>query len=226
LVADTIVFSSTAGAAEHQGSRLGEFVRAGEYNGRPFYKQRDTEGRENTFLFSEGGIWVVGQSLGGPTAMLANVQDTDLPPRANWLYVHGTDGNRSWRNNDQTLKLEYTTLSSPCRLVRVAGSGSVLSAQWNTMGIYRLQEGRWSSGRPVYKKGSGSNTMFLLVKEGKCLWSIKDSTTSEMAYIQSGRATNSPTSSRAGGSVRYGRANWTYVNWGRWNEGEISVTCF
>ena len=126
------------GAAEHQGSRLGEFVRAGEFNGRPFYKQRDTEGEENTFLFSEGGIWVVGQSLGGPTGLLANVQDTDLPPRANWLYVHGTDGNRSWRNNDQTLKLEYTTLSSPCRLVRVAGSGSVLIAQWNTIGIYRF----------------------------------------------------------------------------------------
>merc|ERR1712007_60474 len=162
---DTIVFSSTAGAAEYQGTSLGEFVRVGDYNGRPFYKQRDTEGSENTFLFSEGGI-------------------------------------------------------------RVVGSGSVLIAQWNQMGIYRLQEGRWSSGRPVYKKGSGSTTRFLHVKEGKCLWSIDDSTSSEMAYIQSGRATNSPTSSRAGGSVRYGRTNWTYVNRGRWNEGEISVTCF
>jgi len=138
FVADTIVFSSTAGAAEYQGSELGEFVRVGEYNGRPFYKQRDTEGSENIFLFSEGGIWVVGQSLGGPTGMLANVQDTDLPPRANWFYVDGRDGNKTWRNDDQTLKLEYTTLSSPCRLVRVAGSGSVLIAQWHAMGIYRF----------------------------------------------------------------------------------------
>ena len=138
LVADTIVFSSTAGAAEYQGTSLGEFVRVGDYNGRPFYKQRDTEGSENTFLFSEGGIWVVGQTLGGPTGMLANVQDTDLPPRANWFYVDGRDGTKTWRNNDQTLRLEYTTLSLPCRLVRVAGSGSVLIAQCDRIGIYRF----------------------------------------------------------------------------------------
>ena len=132
------MLSSTAGALQYQGVRLGEFLVAGDYLDRPYYKQRDTEGSENTFLFSEGWIWVVGQSLGGPTGLLANVQDTDLPPRANWLYVDGTDGTKTWSNNDQTLKLEYTTLSSPCRLVRVAGSGSVLIAQWNAMGIYRF----------------------------------------------------------------------------------------
>ena len=132
------MLSSVAGAAEYQGWRLGEFEEIGDFNERPFYKQRDTEGSENTFLYSEGWIWVVGQSLGGPTGMLANVQDTDLPPRANWLYVDGTDGTKTWSNNDQTLKLEYTTLSLPCRLVRVAGSGSVLIAQWNQMGIYRF----------------------------------------------------------------------------------------
>merc|ERR550517_2274547 len=71
---------------------------------------RGTQKEVRTFLYSEGWIWVVGQSLGGPTGLLANVQDTDLPPRANWFYVDGMDGSRTWRNNDQTLKLEYTSL--------------------------------------------------------------------------------------------------------------------
>merc|ERR1719237_397367 len=53
----TIVLSSTAGAAEYQGSKLGEFVEAGEHGGKPFYRQRDTEGSSETFLYSE---WLVG----------------------------------------------------------------------------------------------------------------------------------------------------------------------
>ena len=48
----TIVFSSAAGAAEWHGDSLGEFVKAGNYNGRPFYKQRDTEGIRKTFLYN------------------------------------------------------------------------------------------------------------------------------------------------------------------------------
>ena len=63
LVAATIVLSSTASAAENQGDRLGEFLRVGVYEGRPFYKQRDTLGRTNTFLYSEGDKWVVREDL-------------------------------------------------------------------------------------------------------------------------------------------------------------------
>ena len=52
FVTDTIVFSSNAGAAEYVGGALGEFVRTGELNGRPYYKQRDTEGKVDIFLYS------------------------------------------------------------------------------------------------------------------------------------------------------------------------------
>ena len=83
LVAETIVFSSTAGAAEWWGHLLGEYVEAGEHGGRPYYKQRDTEGRSENFLYSEGGEWVVSSDLGDSYGRLKNPQDTPLPPNDN-----------------------------------------------------------------------------------------------------------------------------------------------
>ena len=77
----------------------------------------------------------------------------------------------------------------------------------------------------MYKKGSGSTALFLLVKEGKTVWAIRSSTTSTGAWIQSGRATNSVTSSRAGGSDRFGETRWRYWDGERGSEGNISVTC-
>merc|ERR1719234_1655092 len=62
---NTIVLSSTAEAAERQGSRLGEFVEAGEHGGRPYYRQRDTEENKDNFLYSEGRMWLVSDTLGG-----------------------------------------------------------------------------------------------------------------------------------------------------------------
>jgi len=166
---------------------------------------------------------VVGSTLEESYGGLWNRQDTDLPPRANWLYSNKYG---KWSDDDRTLKLDYTTLSSPCKLVRVAGSGDVLNHQSSRMGDYRLQEGRWSEGRPVYKKGSGSTPQFLFVGEGYNHWIIRSDTTSWVGFIVSGRAANSPTSSRAGGSRRFGETKWTYYDgsWD-WKEGDISVTC-
>ena len=60
----TISLSSTAGAAGHQGGSLGEFEEAGEHGGRPYYRQKDTEGNKDAFLYSEGGKWLVSNTLG------------------------------------------------------------------------------------------------------------------------------------------------------------------
>ena len=84
----------------------------------------------------------------------------------------------------------------------------------------RLAVGRWSEGRPVFKKVDGE-PRFLLVKEGD--WSIRSSTTATGGWIQSGRGTNSPSSPEAGPSVREGVTRWRYVP--GWKEGDISVTC-
>ena len=88
----------------------------------------------------------------------------------------------------------------------------------------RLEEGRWSQGRPVFKKVDGE-TKFLLVKEGKQNWIISSSTTGTTGPITSGRATNSPSSPEAGLSVRRGVTRWRYWDDGKLVEGDISVTC-
>ena len=73
------------------------------------------------------------------------------------------------------------------------------------------------------KRGSASTASFLFVPEGKTVWFINDSISPTGGSIQSGRATNSPTSSRAGGSGRKGVARWRFAP--GWREGDIRVSC-
>ena len=126
------MLSSIAGAAEYPGHRLGEFVEAGEHGGRPYYKQRDTEGSRDTFLFSEGGIWMVGNTLGVLTGGPGNRLNSNLPPIDGWEFADET----KWNGDDTSFTLEFTTLS-PCQLVRVAGEGDVVEKQGSSLGDYR-----------------------------------------------------------------------------------------
>ena len=90
-----------------------------------------------------------------------------------------------------------------------------------------MEVGRWSEGRPVFKKVDGEPRFLLMVKEGWIDWNIMMSTTSTAGSevkIESGRGTNSPASPEAGPSVRYGVTKWRYFASG-WKEGVISVTC-
>jgi len=216
----TVVLSLTAGAAEHQGDTLGEFVEAGEHEERPFYRQRDTEGSKPQYLYFEDNCWQVSETLGNRNDYIKNCQDTQLPPTKNWEYV----GDGGWSDDDTSLTLEFTTLSPICQLVRVAGEGEVVEKQGSSLGDYRLEEGRWSEGRPVFKKINGE-TRFLIVGEGSSSWYIQTSTTATGGWISSGRATNSPSSPEAGPSVRREVTRWRYFGGGKWNEGDISVTC-
>ena len=85
----------------------------------------------------------------------------------------------------------------------------------------RLEAGKWSQGRPVFKKVDGE-LRFLLVEERSIGWYIR---TAAGAYTQSGRATNSPTSPEAGPSDKLGWTSWAFAYDGSWVEGDISVTC-
>ena len=82
----------------------------------------------------------------------------------------------------------------------------------------------WSEGRLVFKKANGE-TRFLLVREGTSGWIINSVTTATGAWIQSGKATNSPSSPEAGPRVREGVARWRYWDGSNHVEGDISVTC-
>jgi len=219
----TIVLSSTAGAAEYQGNNLGEFVEAGEHGGRPYYKQRDTEGGRPRYLYFGDNCWQVSVTLGNRNDYIKNCQNTQMPPTRNWEYAH-YDGTWSWSNDDTSLTLEFTTLSL-CQLVRVVGGDEVVEKRCECeLGDYRLEVGRWSEGRPVFKKVEGG-PRFLFVKEGYSTWSIRSSTTAAEDWVLSGRATNSPSSPKAGPSVRFGLTRWRYLVSSKWVEGDISVTC-
>lgn len=90
----------------------------------------------------------------------------------------------------------------------------------------RLEAGKWSEGRPVFKKVDGwFQDRFLFVGEGLSGWTIRSSLTATGAKIQSGRGTNSPTSPEAGPSDRLGWTNWVYWDGSNWTEGDISITC-
>ena len=45
-----LVLSSTGVAAEYNGDMLGEYEEEGKFEGKPFFKQRDTEGSTDKFL--------------------------------------------------------------------------------------------------------------------------------------------------------------------------------
>ena len=47
----TIVLSSTGTVADFHGSDLGEFVKTGEHEGKPYYRQRDSKMSHDLFLF-------------------------------------------------------------------------------------------------------------------------------------------------------------------------------
>ena len=49
------------------------------------------------------------------------------------------------------LKLEFTNLAPPCKLVHVEGDAEVENAEGRKLGNYLIQEDRWISGRPVYQ---------------------------------------------------------------------------
>ena len=88
-----------------------------------------------------------------------------------------------------------------------------------------MEAGRWSSGRPVFKKVDGEEK-FLFVKEGINSWSIRDSLSTTEYHITSGRATNAPSSPEAGPSDTYGTTRWRFKNpGGNLVEGDISLTC-
>ena len=130
--AATIVLSSIGGAADWQGDKLGEFVKAGEHEGRPYYRQRDTEGNPETFLYSAGGKWWVWEKLGQSTGALKNEQNSPEPPSNGWLYQRG-----GYADDDTSLALKFTALS-PLPLGKVSGEGDMVRKLRGSLGDYRF----------------------------------------------------------------------------------------
>ena len=216
--AGNIVLESTGGAAEYRGAFLGEFVEQEEndYNGRPFYRQRETEGGQEKLLRFEQNSWWV-------SSVLRNKQSTDIPPATDWEYF---SLDKKWKN-DTTLRLRFSNLT-PCKLVRVSSDEEEVKRHIShKLGNYNLLEKRWSSGRPIYQKTNSEQDWFLLVPNRTTIWVIRGSISDKRAkkYVASGRATNLPTDAEAGPRPDDGVKQWRYWNGNGYKEGNISITC-
>ena len=86
-------------------------MEAGDHKGRPYYRQRDTEGKADHFLYSEGGKWWVHDSLGKSVGRLSNPQNSPEPPTSGWVYSAG-EGLTEYRDDNDSLTLELNILHS------------------------------------------------------------------------------------------------------------------
>ena len=154
LVKATILLSSTGGAAEWQGNALGEFVEAGEHGGRPYYRQRDTEGKADHFLYSQGGKWWVHESLGKSVGRLSNPQNSSEPPTSGWVYSAG-EGLTEYRDDDDSLTLELNILHPP-ESHTIRGEGPMVYKVGSSLGKYRSSYCYHAvSGKEIQKYSTG-----------------------------------------------------------------------
>ena len=80
----TLVFSSATedGAAFRAGAFLGQFKRIGSFEDRPLYRQLDTEGEQDIFLYYSSGAWWVGYDTRFNKQNLPNEQSALRTPSA------------------------------------------------------------------------------------------------------------------------------------------------
>ena len=198
------MLSSTGGAAVYQGNKLGEYQRAGEWEGKSFWRQRSGFG----ILFYNGMNWVVSDELSsGNNGWLWSNVDSEKPPMTGWEYWNLKK--EEW-GRDSNMTLSCGSLI-PCSRVKLNIQGNGESE-----GVYRLTT-TWLSGRPVYEHKE--KDLFLYVAEGLTHWSVSDRLTSnnDSIIIQSYRATNSPADPRA--------APWLAIFDGYHSNSEYSVQC-
>ena len=224
LLAGTIVLGSTGEAAEYRGAFLGEFVeQEQEHNGRPSYRQRNTESGQEIFLRFNQNAWRVSRFLRKTTPPIKNRNNTDIPPTTGWEYL---SNDKKWKSDDNTLALEFSSLS-PCQVIQVEADEEVRKYIGQQMGNYSHQEERWSSGKPVYQKTNSEQKWYLLVPDLTTIWVIRSNTTDKRArkLVESGRATNLPTDAEAGSRPSDGVSQWRYWDGNDYKEGNISISC-
>ena len=142
----SLVFSAASqdGAAFRAGAFLGEFKKMGRYEDRPLYRQLDTEGEHDIFLYYSAGAWWVGYEAGDDEqSALRNPSDSSTAPLTGWQYkLVGR-----WTGDDPTLQL-VTGRLAPCPRLVVASTDFLQDI--SVIDTYR-PSGKWSEGRPVYR---------------------------------------------------------------------------
>ena len=216
---------------------LGEYVKEGGGVGRSYYRQRDTVGKRDNFLYFIGQRWWVSDVLGEKNGFLRSSQDRGDgvgPPQSGWEYLR-TGQQASWQGEDTSLVLEWGALQ-PCSRLEVKAIGEVARTRRKELGSF-THRGDWIEGRPIYGN-EADEPRYLRMAEGKSGWWIGPSPNISVSFtcstcllgatLKSGRGTTSPGSLEAGPSVRHGREGWHWKDRnGDWREtsGRLIVTC-
>ena len=176
------------------GQHLGEYEVAGSYDGRTFFKQRDTlrspgnttQHHPSVLAFDGSGPrlfglclgtcgrWYVSNEVGRRSedlVYLRNLQETPKPP------VHGWEISRqgNW-TKDNNITLREGGLES-CRVVMIHGHGETARLWGSSFGAY-TPTNDWSFGRPVYKKATPPTRYLMVDGDSKIitgLWAVKSS---------------------------------------------------
>ena len=225
------------------GQQLGEYEVVGSFDGRTFYKQRDTlrSSEEGTSLGSsvlafdgsgpklfgyclgKCGRWYVGFKV-GEIATLRNTQDTPTPPNSGWEVSR--QGNWT-KDNGVTLRGGGVKI---CRVVMVHGQGETARLQGSSFGAYTPTD-QWSYGRPVYKKAAPP-TRYLLVDQDihgfGAIWAVKSSTRPGTEidgwYLTSFNAPNEP-STLERDDWQHWKSTENKLGKGEWATAQLRVYC-
>ena len=150
---------------------MGEFVeQEREYRGRPYFKQRDTEGNAEIFLYFEGDSWWVNNKFGERHGGLRNNRTSSRPPTYGWLYGDG----KGWNNNDTSFTV-YNFASPLCNAMKVTGKGGVVEKHSRSLGIYwsvsSVQEEIQKNQEKIQNNSRKNNKK----KSEKCLKELRNS---------------------------------------------------
>ena len=141
------------------------FYLIGQYNllprrlgGHPVYKQAETVGKENYFLFRNSSKWQFSHVLGSSDGRYPRSdQNTGLPPK-------------EWKSGDgnTVLNILIPAELKVCKSVVIEANGKLADKVLKCLGTFHLLEGVWSCGKPVYK---GPNDHVLMVTGKR--WGVK-----------------------------------------------------
>ena len=141
------------------------FYLIGQYNllprrlgGHPVYKQAETVGKENYFLFRNSSKWQFSHVLGSSDGRYPRSdQNTGLPPK-------------EWKSGDgnTVLNILIPAELKVCKSVVIEANGKLADKVSKCLGTFHLLEGVWSCGKPVYK---GPNDHVLMVTGKR--WGVK-----------------------------------------------------
>ena len=204
VTSDTVVISSTEGAAKIVGGALGQY----EYHeDKGYYVQKSTEqSNENfeaTYLYpDEQDFWWVSLTPGQRGGLLRNPLPSKALPSRGWQHVNG----ESWQD-DLTLTVNPGPLPSLPRQFTVTATGAVAEVHPAILGVFTKTQ-RWWYGRPVYV-----NTIGQYLYHGPRDLGWKIGPLGYAALIGS-RARNSPAK----------EDSWKYWSGSEWKPASVKVT--